>query len=34
MSKEVMWDYMKFLIANKLDDTIKNFKKFKEKLNV
>ena len=34
MSKEIMWSYMKFLIANKLDDTIENFKRFKENLNV
>lgn len=34
MSKEIIWDYMKFLIANKLDDIIENFKRFKENLNV
>lgn len=30
MSKEIIWNYMKFLIANKLEDTLENFKKFKE----
>ena len=33
MSKEIIWSYMKFLIDNKLDDTIENFKKFKENIN-
>lgn len=30
MSKEIIWNYAKWLIANKLDDTLLNFKKFKE----
>ena len=30
MSKQIIWDYMKWLIANQLQDTIANFKIFKE----
>ena len=32
MSKQIIWDYMKWLIANQLQDTIANFKMFQESL--
>lgn len=30
MSKELIWDYAKWLIKNGRPDTLSNFKKFKE----
>lgn len=32
MSQKIMWEYMKWLIVNQLQDTIANFKIFKESL--